>query len=146
MVLADVSKGNLELARQKAAERNIELSAIIQTDARALGLFAGSQFDAVLLMGPLYHLLQLQERELTLLEAGRRLKQGGFLFASAITRFAPIRHIAENDPEMIIREPEKFSEIVDLGISRAGGAGLKPDYYFSLPEELMRMISAAGFG
>jgi hypothetical protein len=96
-------------------------------------------------MGPFYHLLQPKNRELTLLEAGRRLKQGVFLIVATIIRFAPLRQIAENDPQMITGESEIFSEIVDLGIRRAGGAGPRPDYYFRHPEELMRMIAAAGF-
>jgi hypothetical protein len=59
-------------------------------------------------MGPLYHFLRQQDRKLAMLEAWRRLKEGGFLFASTITRYAPIRRIAERDPEMITREPENF--------------------------------------
>jgi ubiquinone/menaquinone biosynthesis C-methylase UbiE len=56
-------------------------------DARRLD-FATGQADAVLLMGPLYHLVHSQDRRQALQEAYRVLKTGGVLFAAGISRFA----------------------------------------------------------
>ena len=56
-------------------------------DARELPFDDGA-FDAVLLLGPLYHLLESQDRLLALREARRVSKGGGFVFAAAISRFA----------------------------------------------------------
>jgi SAM-dependent methyltransferase len=44
--------------------------------------------DAVLLLGPLYHLTERAERVTALREAARTLKPGGLLVAAAISRFA----------------------------------------------------------
>ena len=56
-------------------------------DARRLD-WEGGQADAVLLMGPLYHLVRAQDRRRALCEAYLVLKAGGVLFAAGISRFA----------------------------------------------------------
>ena len=56
-------------------------------DARQLP-FEDSSVDAVLLFGPLYHLILREDRVRALVEAARVLRPGGLLFAQAITRLA----------------------------------------------------------
>ncbi len=56
-------------------------------DARTLQ-FPGNSFDVVLLLGPLYHLPQHDDRLTALQEAKRVLRSGAVLFAAAISRFA----------------------------------------------------------
>lgn len=63
------------------------LASVLEGDARALP-FDDASADAVLLLGPLYHLTTAKERSLALHEAGRVLRQGGVLVAAAISRFA----------------------------------------------------------
>jgi SAM-dependent methyltransferase len=58
-------------------------------DARHLDHGDGS-FDAVLLLGPLYHLIDGGDRIQALSEAGRVLRDGGLVFAAAISRFASL--------------------------------------------------------
>ena len=60
-------------------------------DARELDLADGS-VDAVLLLGPLYHLPDADDRRRAIDEAGRVLRPGGVLFAAAISRWAPRVH------------------------------------------------------
>src|SRR5262249_53797018 len=56
-------------------------------DARALP-FGDGIADAVLLLGPLYHLTEGADRLSALKEAHRILRPGGVVFAAAISRFA----------------------------------------------------------
>jgi SAM-dependent methyltransferase len=56
-------------------------------DARALDLPDASA-DAVLLLGPLYHLASRADRMTAIREAARVLRPGGALFAAAISRWA----------------------------------------------------------
>lgn len=56
-------------------------------DARELDLPDGS-VDAVLFLGPLYHLTQQSERVRALREAARVVRPGGLVFAVAISRWA----------------------------------------------------------
>ena len=57
-------------------------------DARDLSLLECGSMDAALLMGPLYHLLEREERLLALREAHRMLKPGGLLIAAGISKFS----------------------------------------------------------
>lgn len=60
-------------------------------DARALDLDDESA-DAVLLLGPLYHLTRRADRLAALREAARVVRRGGPVFAVAISRWAPRLH------------------------------------------------------
>lgn len=84
MTLIELAPSAVEYARahQTAAYR-------AQTgDARDLSMVGPESMDAVLLMGPLYHLLEWEERLLALREAYRALKPGGLLIAAGISKFS----------------------------------------------------------
>jgi SAM-dependent methyltransferase len=81
-------------------------------DARQLDLAVASM-DAVLLLGPLYHLPRRRDRVQVLIEAKRIVRPGGLVFAGAISRWAARLDaiIAERIYE---RMPEALREIVEL--------------------------------
>lgn len=58
-------------------------------DARSLP-YEEASADAVLLLGPLYHLTEREDRVQALREAGRVLKPKGSVFAAVISRFASL--------------------------------------------------------
>jgi len=70
---------------------HLGLAGVRQGDARALPCETES-VDAVLLLGPLYHLTHRPDRIQALSEAHRALKPGGLLFAAAISRYASLFH------------------------------------------------------
>jgi ubiquinone/menaquinone biosynthesis C-methylase UbiE len=89
--LLDLAQGNLNLAQVKAAEAGVEIVDFIHGNALDLSRFPDAKFDAVLLLGPLYHLLTHEERCQAVQEAVRVLKPGGPLLAGFITLYAPFR-------------------------------------------------------
>lgn len=103
--------------------------------------------DAVLLLGPLYHLPERRDRLQALREAHRVLKTGGMLLAAAISRYASV---LGGLFEGILSDPE-FSAIVqrDLQDGRHYNPTEKPQYfttgYFHLPDELGAELCTAGF-
>ena len=62
-------------------------------DARALPHPDGS-FEAALLLGPLYHLVEASDRRSALTEARRVTRTGGLVVAAAINRYAPLLELA----------------------------------------------------
>jgi SAM-dependent methyltransferase len=72
---------------QLAADGNSRIEAALG-DARQLDL-ASDSVDAVLLLGPLYHLEQRADRLRALAEARRVVRPGGPVYAVAISRWAP---------------------------------------------------------
>jgi len=82
----DLMPLHVEHVRHDASQAGVEVDAAVG-DARSLDLDDAS-VDAVLLLGPLYHLVELEDRLAALREASRILRPDGVLFAAAITRWA----------------------------------------------------------
>ena len=86
--LVDPVPLHVEEARLSFGVRpDVALASAEVGDARALRLPDASA-DAVLLLGPLYHLAGRSERLQALAEARRVCRQGGIIIAAAISRFA----------------------------------------------------------
>jgi ubiquinone/menaquinone biosynthesis C-methylase UbiE len=78
---------HVEQARAAAGRPGAALAGAEVGDARALRLPDASA-DAVLLLGPLYHLPERADRLQALAEARRVCRRGGVVVAAAISRFA----------------------------------------------------------
>jgi SAM-dependent methyltransferase len=76
---------HVEQLKGALAETHLVRTAV--GDARALAL-PDASVDAVLLLGPLYHLVDRTDRVRALREARRVVKPGGVVFAAAISRWA----------------------------------------------------------
>ena len=81
-------------------------------DARQLDL-PDASMDAVLLLGPLYHLPRRPDRVQVLAEAKRLVRPGGLVFAAAISRWAP-RLDAIIAQQIHTRMPWALDELPDL--------------------------------
>lgn len=106
VTLMDLSDGNVELARRKSEEHGVRLRAC-QGDAREADRMISGEFDHVLLMGPLYHLLQQEEREQAVSAALNLLKPGGLFYASFITLFAGFSYYLKDAPGDVLKREEK---------------------------------------
>ena len=74
---------------------------LVVADARDLGEVEERQFDAVLLMGPLYHLVEEADRKLALKETVDRLRVGGVIFSSLLSRFGVMGDFIKRIPHWI---------------------------------------------
>lgn len=145
VTLFDLSGENLALARAQAREAGVTLAALEQGNALDLSRFAGDAFDAVLLMGPLYHLLDPAERRQALAEAQRVLKPGGPLFAAFISRYATLRWAAAYDPDLPARDPETAACLFETGVLRPGGPEAATFCaHFAHPTEVAPLLWHAG--
>jgi SAM-dependent methyltransferase len=114
-------------------------------DARSLS-DPDASADAVLLFGPLYHLIEQAERIQALREAARVLRPGGPVFVAAISRFASL---LDGLSRQFLLDPA-FRAIVERDL--ADGQHRNPDHrphwftttYFHHPDELGQEALAAG--
>ncbi|MGE5560614.1 MAG: class I SAM-dependent methyltransferase [Chloroflexota bacterium] len=102
--------------RQKAAEAGVSLVDCVQGNALDLSRYGDGSFDVVLLMGPLYHLLQPESRDQAMREALRVLRPGGLLFAAFITRYAVLINMLGYAPEDIVRRRAVCEAIIRDGV------------------------------
>ena len=115
-------------------------------DARSLNHGDGSA-DAVLLMGPLYHLTARIDRLSALRETHRVLKPGGLLIAKAVNRFASLLSALTRGH---IDDPD-FAPILHRDLEDGQHRGHPDSFgyfttaFFHRPEELEAEVAEASF-
>jgi SAM-dependent methyltransferase len=145
VTLFDLSARNLVLAEHEARQANATLSAYEHGTATDLSRFPDEAFDAVLLMGPLYHLLDARLRSQAICEARRVLRPGGPLFAAFITRYAALRYCAVYDTEWLVREPELTQSLLESGVLPPRGPESSAFVaYCAHPKEVPSTLREAG--
>jgi len=140
--LVDITPRHVEEARAALAPSGLTAEV---GDARHLAAPDGS-FDAALVLGPLYHLVERADRGAALEEARRVVKPGGLVAAAAISRFASL---IDGLVREFLFEPG-FREIVRRDL--VDGCHANPDdrphwfttAFFHHPEQLHEEITAAG--
>ncbi|MGE0825403.1 MAG: methyltransferase domain-containing protein [Candidatus Binatia bacterium] len=137
---------HIEQAQQVAAKESLSpLASFSVGDARKLEA-SDAGGDAVLLMGPLYHLTERHARLTALREARRILKRDGLVFAVGISRFTSALDGLVNK---YLDDPE-FVRIVqqDLANGQHRNPTNHPAYFtttfFHAPHELQKEIEEAG--
>jgi SAM-dependent methyltransferase len=145
--LVDPVPLHVERARAVAAAQGEYSFSAVLGDARGLDE-PDAAYDAVLLMGPLYHLTERAERLIALGEARRVLRSGGRLLAVAISRFASLLDGLRTGD---LPNPD-FARLVERdlldGQHRNPDPERHPEWFttafFHHPDELAEEIATAG--
>ena len=144
--LSDVVPKHLEQALMRSTRQARGIASMRVGDARHLEETDRSA-DAVLLLGPLYHLTERDDRLRSLREAYRVLRPGGLIFAAAISRFASL---LDSLLHGFFDQPE-FAPILaqDLEDGQHRNETGNPVYFttafFHRPNELAAEVGEAGF-
>ena len=145
--LVDPVDLHIEQAKE-ASDRQAEhpIASVSLGDARQLR-FSTESADVVLLLGPLYHLIDKTERLLALGEAYRVLRNGGLMVAAGISRFASMLDSFFQDR---FRNPVHIDIVQnDLETGYHRNPTEDPNYftdaYLHRPEELSSEVVEAGF-
>lgn len=140
----DLSPKNIAACQKRAAQEGLEKQVTcFSADARNLKDVPGKDYDVVLLMGPLYHLILKKDREKVMQEAYQRLKSGGLIFSTFIGRFGIWGTIISRLPFLIDRQADLESVLKygkDVEVPEGGFRG-----YFANPEEIKPLHENAGF-
>jgi ubiquinone/menaquinone biosynthesis C-methylase UbiE len=144
--LIDPVPKHIEQAHSRSAGQARQLKSARVGDARHLEQ-SDLSVDAILMMGPLYHLTDRDDRLGGLREARRVLRPAGLLFAAGISRFSSLFDSLRNG---FFEKPE-FASILqrDLAEGQHRNQTENPIYFttafFHRPAELAEEIAEAGF-
>jgi ubiquinone/menaquinone biosynthesis C-methylase UbiE len=144
--LVDILPLHIQQARMMEKQSKNPLASISLGDARKLD-FLDQYAEAILLFGPMYHLIRRKERMVALSEAFRVLKPSGIIFVAAVSRFASA---LDGSFSGFIRDPE-FMKIVkqDLENGQHRNPTNKVEYFttafFHHPSELESEMREAKF-
>ena len=142
--LVDAMPLHVEQAGRAAETAAAPLASAVVGDARALPA-PDATADAVLLLGPLYHLLETAERAAALAEARRVLRPGGVLVGVAISRFASLYDGLRQG--WAADHPGIVESGLHTGTHRNPEAlpGRFTTAHFARPDELAAEVTGAGF-
>jgi S-adenosylmethionine-dependent methyltransferase len=134
-----------EFCRRSITDAGLEKQVrFVVADARDLSTVTDRNFDAVLLMGPLYHLIEQADRTGALKQAYDRLRQGGLIFSAFISRYGIQGELLRDSPGWIENQVE-VDWLLEQGKRpndhpRGGFRG-----YFARASEIAPLHEAVGF-
>jgi SAM-dependent methyltransferase len=140
----DLSAGLQAEARKRIQELGLQAQVDFHlADARDLSAIPGQDFDAVLLMGPMYHLVLEEDRRAALQQALNRLRSAGVLFSAWISRLGILGDLICKVPEWI-EEKEEVRAIIERGRDPEGQHPGAFRGYFARVDELIFFHESAG--
>ena len=114
MTISDLSSGLTDKALENATAAGVSFVDSVVADARDLAqtpkLYEKGPYDLVLLLGPLYHILEEEEQLRAVISALDMVKPGGHVVIAFVTRNAHLRDVVKSDPERIVMEKETYDE------------------------------------
>lgn len=142
--LNDLSDKNMDLTLQRIGKHpNLIHSEV--SDALYSDIWDREQWDAILILGPLYHMTNRSDRLELLKRAGDAVRKDGHLFLAFMSRTAGLLYGIKNNPEGIRKNfgalqfwytgtDDEFVEATKWFINA----------YFSFPEEIEPLVREAG--
>jgi SAM-dependent methyltransferase len=115
--LVDISQKLLDTAIDYLRSNGLEfkICGVHKTSATDLSCLPSGTCDAVLLLGPLYHLCILEDRQRAIEEAAQILKPGGIVLASGINRLAYLRELFRESPQLVLERKDFHQQYLQTG-------------------------------
>ncbi|WP_422038048.1 class I SAM-dependent methyltransferase [Roseibium sp.] len=143
--LRDLSPENIARAREEAHKRGLTFNAAQAGDARDLSDLPDADYDAVLVLGPLYHLTSEDDRNRVISETVRVLKPGGIAAFAFISRFAAAHYQLKTDPAAIGQRRAVIDEFLNERRHRlASETDFFVDAHFVDPSEVPSVFHGTG--
>ncbi len=145
VTLFDLSEEEIGLARVQLDTLGISAERLIVGDARDMSAFASESFDAVLLMGPMYHIVEPEERAGVLRELARILKPHGTAIVAYLNAWGIIR-TGIVDFAHWYRDISTLRSMLKLNEHRFTRQSLSnfTESYWSTPEAALGEVKKAG--
>jgi SAM-dependent methyltransferase len=144
VTLFDLSEEEIRLAGILLSRHDLTAEQLIVGDARDMSLLASDTFDAALLLGPLYHVVQANERAQVLQELKRILKPQGVAIIAYLNSWGMLKTGVVEGPELC-----KDISFLRSMLEEHAFVGENPysftESYWSTPKAALQEVKAAGF-
>jgi S-adenosylmethionine-dependent methyltransferase len=145
--LADISPAQLDTARKKirAADLLSHVERVDLVDATDLGIYDDAEFDAVVALGPFYHLTSEDRRIQAANEIARVTKPGGLVFAAFIPPIVGvIGLISRTFVTPLQVAPNAYERVLDDGVfENSRDRGFQEAWYAS-SDQIESLFAIAG--
>ena len=142
--LGDLSPSNVRLTRERL--EGLQPLFVRAADALDPRAWEGGPWDAVLMLGPLYHLSRERDRLAVLRLARRNLRPRGLLYAAWISRMAAVWDGSRRWPEGVLRKRGTRRLLASgTGFNFAKNPSDFEAPYFCRPDEIGPTLARAGF-
>ena len=148
VTLADLCPEQLSIARTKIGQAGVEamVEEVIEVDARDLSHWADNSFDAVLSLGPFYHLPDPNDRNRAAAELHRVLRANGTAFVALMPGYAFLRRTLDiPDERRHLGQPDFIERILKEGVFTNDVSGRFTDGHGVMPEEVSPFFEQHGF-
>ena len=148
VTLADLCPEQLSIARIKISQAGADtmVEEIVEADARDLSYWADNSFDAVLSLGPFYHLPDPNNRNRAAAELHRVLRVGGSAFVALMPRYAFLRRTLDiPDERRHLAQPDFIEHVLSEGVFINDVPGRFTGGHGVLPEEVSPFFEQHGF-
>lgn len=141
--LLDISLNELNFARKIIDESGLAADNYYHKSALDLDEFGESLYDGILIMGPMYHLHNKEERLKVLADSCRILKEDGVAMISYINTWGVLKASLSEFPESFL-DIEHFERYIkgDLKFSKEESFTAT---YFTTPVQALEEVREAGF-
>ena len=148
VVLADISPELLSIARTKIDRAGVgeNIESLTEADVRDLSQWDDDSFDAVVCLGPFYHLPDPGDRERAAAELCRVLRAEGLTFVALMPRYAFLRRtLAIPDERHHLAQQDFVARVLEDGVFVNDIPGRFTDGYGVNPNEVAPFFERHGF-
>ena len=141
--LLDLSPRSIDFAKENLKELDLHANRVEVADARDLSLLPSQAFDAALELGPMYHIVEEEDRLKALSELHRVLKPGAPAIVGYINPWGLLRSGLTEFPDLYADEPlirQLFESFVQTGEQSAF-----TEAAFISPTQAMAELRSCGF-
>lgn len=140
--LLDISDKSIELARTTIEIENLKAENYYAMSALELDKFEDDSFDNALILGPMYHLLNKEDRLKVLKDAKRIVRSEGVIIISYINSYGIIRSSLNEFPEEYVNDIS-FNNSIN-GNCQLSSEESFTEAYFTKPSMAKNEIEEAG--
>lgn len=144
VTLFDLSNELIRLAQTKIAELDLQAQRFVVGDARELGQLTAESFEAALLMGPMYHIVDPGDRLKVLRNTLRILKPQGLALITYLNSWGLIRTGFSDFPTWY-QDIATLRSMQDEHIFYGKRLSNFTECYWSTPEVAIKEVERAGF-